>query len=68
MWRVNKDFLLPNLPNRNSPNKYNISNKSKCCMLYQNNQQCRVILKEKEIPIGTTQVIATYGMGTQVGI
>ena len=28
-------------------------------MLYQNNQQCRVIVKVKELPIGTPQVITT---------
>gem|GEM_PF-5595629 len=41
------------------------SNKSKCCMLYQNNQQCRVIVKVKEIPIGTPQVITMYGRNLQ---
>ena len=34
-------------------------------MLYQNNQQCRVIVKVKEVPIGTPRIITTYERNLQ---
>jgi hypothetical protein len=34
-------------------------------MLYQNNQQCRVVVKVKEIPIGIHQVKTMYGRNIQ---